>query len=380
MGMFSSHLTPCRNLCSAFSTMWELLRDGLQFLRTISHSRAALAAEILFLRKQLAYYQDHRIRPRRLRDASRLCLLFWSRLFDWQAALVVVKTSTFIRWHRKGFRLYWRWKSRGGRPSLPKEIRQLIARMVRENVTWGEERIADELSLKLGIYVSPRTVRKYWPQLPGMGSGRRRTPSPAWKTFVRNHAQGIVACDFLVAVTARFRILFVFVALEIGSRRILHCNVTAHPTAEWTLQQLRDAIPSDHPYQFLIHDRDTIFSSELDAEVKSTFGLRVLRTPVRAPQANAYCERLMGTVRRECLDFMIPLHERQLRGTLRSWVTHYNKGRPHSSLGPGTPEPTPTRRLSQLHPRHRLPRDCRITVEDILGGLHHEYQLEKYVA
>jgi len=340
----------------------------------------ALAAEILFLRKQLAYYQDHRIRPRRLRDASRLCLLFWSRLFDWPAALVVVKTSTFIRWHRKGFKWYWRWKSRGGRPPLPKEIRQLIARMVRENVTWGEERVANELSLKLGIYVSPRTVRKYWPQQPGMGSGRRRTASQPWKTFVRNHAQGIVACDFLVVVTARFRILFVFVALEIGSRRILHCNVTAHPTAEWTLQQLREARPSDHPYQFLIHDRDTIFSSELDAEVKSTFGLRVLRTPIRAPQANAYCERLMGTVRRECLDFMIPLHERQLRGTLRSWVAHYNKGRPHSSLGPGTPEPTPTQHLSQLHPRHRLPRDCQITVEDILGGLHHEYQLEKRVA
>ena len=268
MGMFSPHLTPWRNLCSGFSTMGELLRDGLQFLRTISRSRAALSAEILFLRKQLAYYQDHRIRPRRLRDASRLCLLFWSRLFDWPAALVVVKTSTFLRWHSKGFKWYWRWKSRGGRPPLPKEIRQLIARMVRENVTWGEERIADELSLKLGIYVSPRTVRKYWPQQPGMGSGRRRTASQPWKTFVRNHAQGIVACDFLVVVTARFRILFVFVALEIGSRRILHCNVTAHPTAEWTLQQLRDAIPSDHPYQFLIHDRDTIFSSELDAEVK----------------------------------------------------------------------------------------------------------------
>jgi hypothetical protein len=127
---------------------------------------------------------------------------------------------------------------------------------------------------------------------------------------------------------------------------------------------LRDAIPSDHPYQFLIHDRDTIFSSELDAEVKSIFGLRVLRTPVRAPQANAYCERLIGTVRRECLDFMIPLHERQLCGTLRSWVAHYNKGRPHSSLGPGTPQPT--LHLSQLHPRRRLPRDCRIAVEDIL--------------
>src|ERR1700758_552364 len=378
MGMFSPHLTPWRNLCSAFSPMGELLRDGLQFLRTISRSRAALSAEILFLRKQLAYYQDHRIRPRRLRDASRLCLLFWSRLFDWPAALVVVKTSTFLGWHRKGFRWYWRWKSRGGRPPLPKKIRQLIARMVRENVTWGEERVANELSLKLGIYVSPRTVRKYWPQQPGTRSGHKRSASQPWKTFVRNHAQGIVACDFLVAVTARFRILFVFVAMEIGSRRILHCNVTAHPTAEWTLQQLRDAIPSDHPYQFLIHDRDTIFSSELDAEVKSTFGLRVLRTPVRAPQANAYCERLMGRVRRECLDFMIPLHERQLRGTLRSWVAHYNKGRPHSSLGPGTPEPM--LHLSQLHPRHRLPRDCRIAVEDILGGLHHEYQLEKGVA
>jgi hypothetical protein len=151
MGMFSPHLTPWRNLCSGFSTMGELLRDGLQFLRTISRSRAALSAEILFLRKQLAYYQDHRIRPRRLRDASRLCRLFWSRLFDWPAALVVVKTTTFLRWHSKGFKWYWRWKSRGGRPPLPKEIRQLIARMVRENVTWGEERIADELSLKLGI-------------------------------------------------------------------------------------------------------------------------------------------------------------------------------------------------------------------------------------
>ena len=157
--MLSSRLTPWRNLCSVFSTLWELLREALHFLRTMLRSRAALAAEILFLRKQLAYYQDHRIRPRRLRDASRSCLLFWSRLFDWRGALLVVKTSTFLRWHRKGFKLYWRWKPRGGRPPLPKQIRQLIARMVRENVTWGEERIADELSLKLGIDVSPRTVR-----------------------------------------------------------------------------------------------------------------------------------------------------------------------------------------------------------------------------
>ena len=182
------------------------------------------------------------------------------------------------RWHRKGFKFYWHWKSRGGRPALPAEIRQLIACMVKENITWGEERIASELSLKLGTYVSPRTVGKYW---------------------------RIVACDFLVAVTVRFQVLFVFLVMEVGSRRILHYNVAAHPTADWTLQQFREALADDRPHQFLIHDRDSIFSSGLEEELLSSFGLRVLRTPVRAPKANAYCERLVGTVRRECLDFMI---------------------------------------------------------------------------
>jgi putative transposase len=378
--MFRSHFAAWRELLARFATLTELLGEGVQFLKTVSGSRTALAAEILFLRKQLAYYQEHQIRPRRLTDASRLSLLFWSRFFDWKSALMVVKTGTFIRWHRKGFKLYWRWKSRGGRPSLPKDIRQLIERLVKENVTWGEERVANELFLKLGLYVSPRTVRKYWPERPGIGSGRRRTSSQHWQTFVKNHAQGIVACDFLVAVTARFRVLFVFVAMEVGSRRILHSNVTARPTADWTLQQLREAIPSDHSYGFLIHDRDSIFSSDLDEELRDTFGLRALRTPVRAPEANAYCERLIGTVRRECLDFIIPVNERHLRGTLRSWIAHYNKGRPHSSLGPGIPEP-PDRPVPRPQPqRHRLPRDCQIRVEDILGGLHHEYWLEQRVA
>ncbi len=288
--------------------LWELLRDGLQFLNVVASSRTAVAAEVLFLRKQLAYYRDHQIRPCRLTDPARLSLVLWSRLFDWKEALAIVTPATFVRWHRKAFKLYWRWKSRGGRPALPKDIRQLIARMVRENITWGEERIADELSLKLGILVSPRTVGKYWPKQFG-GDRRTRTSSQHWRTFVKNHAQGIVACDFLVAVTARFRVLYVFVMMEVGTRRVLHYNVTAHPSAEWTLQQLREAIPSDHRYQFLIHDRDSIFSTELDEELKGSFRLRVLRTPVRAPKANAYCERLIGTVRRECLDFMIPLNE-----------------------------------------------------------------------
>ncbi len=174
----------------------------------------------------------------------------------------------------------------------------------------------------------------------------------------------------MVAVTARFRVLFVFVAMEVGSRRILHCNVTAHPTADWTLQQFREAIPGGHCYPFLIHDRDSIFSSELDEELKSSFGLRVLRTPARAPKANAYCERLVGTVDRECLDFMIPLNERHLRGTLRSWVAHYNKGRPHSSLGPGIPEKSVVRPLlrARMH-RHTLPPDCQVRARDISCGL-----------
>src|SRR5437016_6204918 len=195
--MFGFQIAWRRNLHSVL-VVWELLRDGLQFMNVVARRRTAVAAEVLFLRKQLAYYQDHQIRPRRLTDAARLSLVLWSRLFDREEALGIVTAATFVRCHRKSFKLYWRWKSCGGRPPLPKEIRQLIARMVRENVTWGEERIADELSLKLGICVSPRTVRKYWPKESG-DRGRTRTSSQHWTTFVKNHAQGIVACDFLVA-------------------------------------------------------------------------------------------------------------------------------------------------------------------------------------
>ena len=200
--------------------------------------------------------------------------------------------------------------------------------MARENPTWGEERIANELSLKLSIRVSPRTVGKYLERgKPRGGSGQR------WTTFVRNHAQGIVACDFFVSVTASFRVLYVFVAMEVYSRRILHTNVTSHPTAEWTIQQFREFLAFDHPYRFVIHDRDSIFSA-CDSELKA-FGVRVLKTPVRAPKANAYCERLYGTIRRECLDFLIPINEGHLRRILREHVRHYNRGRPHSALGPG---------------------------------------------
>ena len=198
--------------------------------------------------------------------------------------------------------------------------------MAIENPTWGEERVANELLLKLGIQVSPRTVRAYWPE-ETFRPRQCRTPSQRWRTFVFNHAKAIVACDFLVAVTARFQLLYVLVVIEIGSRRIIHFNVTAHPSACWTMQQLREAIPSDHEYRFLINDRDSIFSSALDCQV-GALGLKVLRTPIRAPKANGHCERLVGTMRRECLDYLIPLNERHLRNLLREWVRHYNKGRP----------------------------------------------------
>lgn len=258
-----------------------------------------------------------------------------AKFFDWREALVVVKPETFVQWHRTGFRMFWKWKSRKrGRPRLPEDLRELIREMARENPIWGEERIANELLVKLGIRVSPRTVRKYMvPTRPRKGTSDQR-----WATFLRNHARAIIACDFFVSVTVKFRVLYVFVAMEIGSRRVLHCNVTEHPTAEWTTQQFREVLADVHPYRFLIRDRDSIFSSLLDRTLEN-FGVQVLKTPVHAPTANAYCERLIGTIRRECLDYLIPMNQKHLQRTLKEFIRFYNRGRPHASLGPGIPEP-----------------------------------------
>jgi len=353
-----------------------LVSQALQFMRLTTRSQVGLAAEVLFLRKQLAFYQEHAIKPKRFDDAARLSLLLLSKLFEWKNALVNVKPETLIGWHRKAFRRFWSWKSRGGRPRLPRNIRELIAEMALNNPTWGQERVADELSLKLGILVSPRTVAAYWPD--SLDSGPRIS-TQRWSTFVRNHAQALVACDFATVMTATFRRLYVLVVMDIGTRRILHCNVTAHPTAEWTAQQLREAIPSDHHYRFLVHDRDSIFSREVDETIEG-LGLKVLRTPIRAPQANAFCERLIGTIRRECLDFMIPLNEKHLRTILREWVSHYNHGRPHSALGPGFPEALTPLFTPTSDSRHGLAPRSRIVAKKVLGGLHHEYRLERLAA
>jgi transposase InsO family protein len=359
-------------------TLLPLLVDTGRFLRLCLRPSAALAAENLFLRKQLALYQERHVPPRRATPATRLALVWLGHWCDWRKALAIVTPQTFTRWHRQGFRLFWRWKSRPGRPRIPLDLQALIRQMARENPTWGQERIANELLLKLGLRVSPRTMRKYMPQRLDRGRGQR-VQSQRWATFVRNHAQAIVACDFCVVVTATFRFLYVFVIIEHATRRILHVNVTAHPTAHWTLHQLREAIPADHAYRFVIHDRDRIFSRDLDQRSRH-LGLRVLKTPPRSPQANAICERVLGTLRREALDFVIPLTENHLRHLVTEWVRHYNQGRPHMSLGPGIPQPPALLPVPVQAHRHRLPTSLRVGARPILGGLHHDYQLEQKAA
>jgi putative transposase len=246
--------------------------------------------------------------------------------------------------------------------------------MAQENPSWGEGRIADELSLKLGILVDARTVGKYIKQ----GTPPRQPGGQRWSTFIQNHAHAIVACDFFTSVTATFQILYVFVAIEIGSRRILHCNVTAHPTAEWTRQQFRAFLDGESGHRYVIHDRDTVFSAKVD-EALHGFGLEVVKTPVRSPMANAYCERVIGTIRRECLNYMIPVNERHLRRIVREFALHYNRGRPHTALGPGFPEPNQAT-VAAGHHQHRLPEGYRVAKTSILAGLHHEYRLERDVA
>ena len=367
-----------RQLRQLVSTLLSLIIDAVCYLGLCLRPSPALAAENLFLRKQLALYEERQVKPRRPTHAIRLAMMWLSYYFNWRSALRIVKPETFTRWHRQGFRLFWRWKSKPGRPALPQDLQALIRHMALENPTWGQERIANELLLKLGLRVSPRTVRKYMPSH-CVGTPGQRRQTQRWSNFIRNHAKGILACDFCVAITATFHMLYVFVVIEHRSRRLVHVNVTAHPTAQWTMQQFREAIPADQSYRILIHDRDAIFSKEVDRSVWR-MGLRVLKTPVQTPVANAICERVIGTMRRECLDFVIPLNASHLYGILKEWVTHYNEGRPHMSLGPGIPRSISLFLMSRLPHRHRIAAGQRVVSRPVIGGLHHEYGLEKWAA
>ncbi|MGZ5433455.1 MAG: integrase core domain-containing protein [Thermoanaerobaculia bacterium] len=352
--------------------LFALARNLARFASLHLRLTTAVRAENLFLRRQLALYVERGVKPRRATNADRITLALLARVFPWRSALIAVSPATLIRWQRNLARLFWRAKCRiVGRPQLPAGLRALIRQMQGDNPLWGEERIANELLVKLGIRVSPRTVRKY---LRGFPRRPRRAGDQRWSTFLKNHTRELVACDFVVSMTVSFRIVYALVVLEIGSRRILHVATTAHPTAEWTTQQLREALPAGGNCRYLLHDRDSIFSAALDDAVQR-LGLSPLKSPPRAPKANAFCERVIGTLRRECLDHVIPLSEHHLRGIVREWVAHYNRGRPHSALGPSVPEPTP-RIPAPLQPhRHALPAGSRVVSTPVLGGLHHEYAL-----
>ena len=354
----------------------RLLADLIGLIALSVRPRRSIEAQNLFLRRELALFKERGIRPRRVDAATRLSLAFLSRLFDWRDALVVVRPETMIRWHRAGWRLFWRFKSRPGRPRIPVELRQLIRRMATENPLWGEERIANELLLKLGLRVSSRTVRKYMPKRPpGRPRGNQR-----WTTFLRNHAKAIVACDFFVAVTATFRLLYVFVVIHHRSRRLLNFNVTVHPTAAWTLQQLRDAIGLEDDCPYLLHDCDSISAGSLDRSIKN-LGLSVLSSPPHSPKASAICERVIGTIRRECLDWLIPLSEPHLRLMLKDWVKHYNGARPHMALGPGVPDPPRGAVLcANEKPQRHLGARTVVCARSVLGGFHHEYSLAPALA
>ena len=342
----------------AVRTILRLVGDLVRLVAGAVRSRTQLSAENLFLRKQLALYIERQVKPRRADAATRITLVAMSWLIDWRRVLTVVQPDTLIRWHRKGFQLFWQWKSRPrGRPRLPADLRRLIAEMASANRTWGEQRIASELLVKLGIHRSPRTVRRYMTTSRAPRDGAR---SQLWSTFLRNHASAVLACDFFVVVTATFRVCYVFVVLEVGSRRIRHWNVTEHPTAAWTAQQFRMVMSGEEPHRFLIHDHDSIYSDGVDRTI-AAMGLTILKTPARSPQANAFCERVIGTIRRECLDWMMPFNEGHLHRVLRQWVALPSRASAHEPRPRHSGCPRP--RASAVRPSDSRRSRCRCHVD-----------------
>jgi len=345
----------------------SLAKDLVIFVCLLLRSEDVLAAENLFLRKQLALYRERGVKPRPTDPAMRLTMTLLSKRFDWRNALIVVQPETLVRWHRDCFRRIWWKKSQAGRKLIPVELRQVIRRMASENPLWGEERIANEILVKFRTRLSPRTVRKYMP----LRRPRQPHRGQSWKAFLRNHSREIIACDFCTVVTANFRVLYVLVIMEHTTRRLLYTNVTANPTAAWTIQQFRDALPFDHSYRFLVRDRDCIFSERFDTAIKQ-LGIASVRTPPRTPQANGLCERFIGTLRRECLDHLIPLTHRQLRANVLEFQDYYNASRPHSSLGPAIPDHT-GRQIQLVNSSSRTTIG-KIRSKPVLGGLHHDYR------
>jgi transposase InsO family protein len=331
----------------------------LATLSSIFRSRAALELENLALRHQIGVLQRSKRQRPKLTSGDRRLWICLSRLWrDWRSALAIVKPETVIAWHRAGFCLFWTWKVRRGQPGRPlisREVRDLIRRMSRENPTWGAPRIHGEL-LKLGIDIGESSVSKY------MVRGRK-PPSQTWRTFLENHAQQLVSIDFFTVPTIRFQVLYVFLVLAHDRRRILHFNVTAHPTAEWTGQQLREAFPFAQLPRYLLRDRDAIFGNDFREQVRDMGICEVLSAP-RSPWQRAYVERVIGSIRRECLDHVIVFRETSLRRTLNSYFDYYHRSRTHLSLGKDSPEPR------AIQP----PGMGSVVAVPQVGGLHHRYE------
>ena len=334
-----------------------VFRIFVTLFSALVRNRSELALENLALRQQLAIFRQQLKRPR-LKTRERAFWVFLSRIWShWRSCLLIVQPDTVVRWHKQGFKLYWRWKSRSkpGRPNIDAEIRKLIRRMSRENPIWGTPRIRSELRL-LGYEASKATVDKYRVR-------HRRPPSQTWRTFLDNHVRDIVAVDFFTVPTATFRILFCFIVLRHDRRMVVHFNVTAHPTAKWTAQQVVEAFPFDEVPRFLLRDRDSIYGEFFRQRVKH-MGIEEVVTAPRSPWQNPYVERLNGTIRRDCLDHLIMLNEAHLRRIFTSYFTYYHESRAHLSLECNAPIP---RRVEH-------PSEGKVIAIPQVGGLHHRYR------
>lgn len=336
-----------------------ILPTVISAFRSAFRSRAAVELENFALRHQLNVLKRSLKHRPRLTSADRLLWVVLSRLWaDWRSALTIVQPETVIAWHRKAFRLFWTWKVRNGQPGRPavsREVRDLIRRMSRENPLWGAPHIHGEL-LKLGITIGETSVAKYMVR-------RRKPPSQTWRTFLNNHVKTLVSVDFFTVPTIGFQVLYVFLVLAHERRRVVHFNVTAHPTAEWTAQQLREAFPFDQIPRYLLRDRDKIFGDDFRRQVKDMQIQEVLSAP-RSPWQRAYVERVIGSIRRECLDHVIVFNEAGLRRMLSLYFSYYHETRPHLSLEKDSPEPR----------KVQGPELGRVVAVPRVGGLHHRYE------
>ncbi len=348
--------------CFAHWSKPLLTSQPLSTLSDLGRSKSELIAENALLRQQLIVLKRQVKRPTFTRT-DRILLVLLARLVrTWQQALFIVQPDTLLQWHRELFRLYWKHKSKASshKPKVAAETIALIRQMATNNRLWGAERIRGEL-LKLGLRVCKRTIQKY------MRGVRTRQPrGQKWATFLRNHAGQVWACDFLQVSDLFFRPLFAFFLIELKSRKVIHVGVTRSPSDPWVAQQLREATPYGQGPKYLICDHDSKFGPCF-ACVAKTSGIELLKTPYHAPRANAICERYLRSVRQECLDHLLILHERQLQRVLNAYVAYFNQARPHQGIGQQIPE------QRRLVPSSQDAGNQVIALP-VLGGLHHDYQ------